>query len=107
MKSVPLSKTELLIIPASLHPIQYIVIAFSAVFEKKLARNLGAMIDGQLSFTFSKIRKISLYLTQYAMQLLIGHGFFLSGSPYFLPSRSPSMQCNPYRFSTLWYMSSV
>lgn len=81
-----LSKTELLVLPAkqAIHHDISIKIDSLSVAPTKVARNLGVMIDDQLTFAdhiasvarscrFSlfNIRKIRPYLTQHATQLLV------------------------------------
>ncbi|KAG7473975.1 hypothetical protein MATL_G00101630 [Megalops atlanticus] len=81
-----LSKTELLVIPAkpSMHHSISLKLVSNTLKPSKVARNLGVMIDDQLSFSdhvasvswlcrFARynIRKIRPYLTQYATQRLV------------------------------------
>ncbi|XP_038562053.1 uncharacterized protein LOC119893791, partial [Micropterus salmoides] len=81
-----LFKTELLVIPAkqSIHHNITLQIDSSTITPTKVVRNLGVMIDDQLSFSdhvaavsrscrfaLYNIRKIRPYLIQYATQLLV------------------------------------
>src|SRR4029434_6709384 len=81
-----LAKTELMVLPAkqAIHHNISINIDSLSLVPSKTARNLGVIIDDQLTFTdhiasvsrscrfaLFNIRKIRPYLTQYATQLLV------------------------------------
>ena len=79
-----LAKTELMVFPAKQVFHHNSNIASLSIVTSKTARNLGVIIDDQLTFTahiaavsrscrfaLYNIRKIRPYLTQYATQLLV------------------------------------
>ncbi len=91
-----LAKTELLVVPSnpSFHHIFTIQLGSSTITPSKTARNLGVMIDDQLTFSddiaktawscrfaLFNIKKIRPFLSEHASQLLVQCNALLAGLP--------------------------